>query len=333
MNKTTAAAISATKHATSRKVAIVGAGDVGASFAFSLAQSGLADTIAIIDVNVEMAEGQALDMAHGLPYMQPVDIYAGGAEDYADASVIVITAGAKQRPGETRLNLLERNALIVTSIMDDITRHNSEAIVIIVTNPVDILTYIALKHSKLPKNRVFGSGTVLDSARFRYLLSRQCGVDVRNVHAYILGEHGDSEFAAWSMCHVAGMQIDHYCSICGKTCSWEETRQKIVSQVRDTAYHLIDAKGSTSYGIALALIRIVGAVLRDEHSVLTVSSLLEESAHGVDDICLSVPCIVSSDGVERNIFGRLTSDETQLLKKSAAVLRSTLDALHDKVDF
>lgn len=181
---------------TKRKVVIVGAGDVGASFAYALAQAGLAEAIALVDRNDALARGQALDLAHGLPFLSPVNIHAGTADDYADAAVIVITAGAKQQPGESRLNLLSRNACIVAEVMDAIVASGSRAVVVVVTNPVDILTHVALRRSGLPPQRIFGSGTVLDSARFRYLLSRHCGVDVRNVHAYILGEHGDSEVAA-----------------------------------------------------------------------------------------------------------------------------------------
>ena len=179
---------------TARKVVIVGAGDVGASFAYALAPSGLAETIALVDLNTDLAKGQALDLAHGLPYLPPVDIHAGMAEDYADAAVIVITAGAKQRPGESRLDLLGRNAAIVSSIMDEIVAHGSPAIVVVVSNPVDILTHVALRRSGWPRQRIFGSGTVLDSARFRYLLSRHCRVDARNVHAYILGEHATARW-------------------------------------------------------------------------------------------------------------------------------------------
>ena len=309
-----------------RKVAIVGAGDVGASFAYALAQSGLAEEIALIDLNAELAEAQAMDLAHGLPYMPPVHIHAGSADDYADAAVVVITAGARQRPGESRLNLLGRNAAIVAGIMKDIVACASPAVVVIVTNPVDILTHVALRSSGLPPRRVFGSGTVLDSARFRYLLSRHCRVDVRNVHAYVLGEHGDSEVAVWSMTHVGGMALSDYCAICGRCDGWQVAKDEIVRQVLNSAYHIIDYKGSTCYGIGLALVRIVGAVLRNERSVLTVSSLLN-GAYGLHDVCLSVPCIVDAGGCEQIAAGRLTDDEASALRRSAEVLRQTLAAL------
>ncbi len=309
-----------------RKVVVVGAGDVGASFAYALAQDGVASEIALLDARPGQAEGQALDMAHGLPFLTPTHIHAGDSKDYSNADVIVITAGVKQRPGESRLNLLERNAAIMRSIMDEIAAQDSKAVVVVVSNPVDILTYVAQEHSGWPRERILGSGTVLDSARFRYLLSRHCGVDVRNMHAYILGEHGDSEVAAWSMTHVAGMKMTDYCAICGECESWEKTRDEIVEQVRRSAYHIIDYKGSTCYGIGLALVRIVGAILRDEHSVLTVSCRLE-GEYGIHDVCLSVPCVVSRKGIQRVIGGSLTEAEQQGLFNSATVLRNTLNEL------
>ncbi|HRR33839.1 MAG TPA: L-lactate dehydrogenase [Kiritimatiellia bacterium] len=311
---------------TKRKVVVVGAGDVGASFAYALAQSGLSEEIALIDRNEDLARGQALDLAHGQPFLSPVHIHAGNAEDYADAAVIVVTAGAKQQPGESRLNLLGRNAAIVSGIMDAIVASGSHAAVVIVTNPVDILTHVALRRSGLPSQRVFGSGTVLDSARFRYLLSRHCEVDVRNVHAYILGEHGDSEVAAWSMTHVAGMPIVDYCAVCGRCDGWRQAKEEIVRQVRDSAYHIIGYKGSTCYGVGMALVRIVGAVLRNERSVLTVSSLMD-GAYDIDDVCLSVPCIVGAGGVEQVVRGRLADDEAAALQHSAKLLKQTLAAL------
>lgn len=310
----------------SRKVVITGAGDVGASFAYALIQAGLAEDIAIIDVNADLVQGQVLDLAHGLPFVPPVHVHAGTADDYANAAVIVITAGAKQRPNESRLDLLNRNASIMSQVVADIVARKSGAVIIVVSNPVDVLTYVALRRLGLPKNRIIGSGTVLDSARFRYLLSRHCDVDVRNVHAYILGEHGDSEVAAWSMAHVAGMPISDYCAVCGQCAGWQDAKEDIVKQVRESAYHIIGYKGATYYAIGLALVRIVGAVLRNERSVLTVSTLLE-GEFGIRDVCLSVPCVVSADGVSRIVEGNLTPEESAALNASARVLRKTIESL------
>ena len=309
-----------------RKVVIVGAGDVGASFAYALLQNGAAESIVLIDARQEQAEGQALDLSHGLPFVPTAVVRAGSAADYADAAVIVITAGAKQKPGESRLNLLKRNAHIVGQIMGEVTAHESRAVVVITSNPVDVLTYVALKQTGWPRNRIIGSGTVLDSARFRHLLSAHCGVDVRNVHAYILGEHGDSEVPIWSMTNLAGMSMDDFCPACHKCGDWNLERDLIVTQVRDSAYHIIEAKGSTCYAIGLALVRIVGAILRNEHSVLTVSTLLE-GEYGLQDVCLSVPCILSQSGVERIIEGKLTEGEKQALHLSTTVLKERLNEL------
>ncbi|MBN1674367.1 MAG: L-lactate dehydrogenase [Kiritimatiellae bacterium] len=311
---------------TERKVVIVGAGDVGATFAYALAQTGTASEIVLIDLRRELAEGQALDLAHGSPFMPPVAIRAGDAGDYADARVVVVTAGAKQKPGETRLDLLRRNAGIVERIADDLTAQRSEAVVVVVTNPVDILTGVALRRTGWPRERVLGSGTVLDSARFRYLLSRTCGIDVRNVHAYIVGEHGDSEVAAWSMTHIAGLPIDAFCATCGRCANWREKRAEIVEQVRKSAYHIIDYKGATCYGIGLSLVRIVGAILRDERSVLTVSTRLE-GEYGLRDVCLSVPCVVGGRGIERIVAGDLARDEAEGLARSGGLLKEQLRSL------
>jgi L-lactate dehydrogenase len=311
---------------TSRKVSIVGAGAVGATFAYALAQSGYAEEIAIIDIDRDLAEGQVLDLSHGQPFFPSVDITVGTPEDYADSHVIVITAGASQKPGETRLDLLKKNASIMESIVDDITEQTSQAVIVVVTNPVDVLTYVAQKRAGWLRGRVIGSGTVLDSARFRYLLGEHCGIDVHNVHAYILGEHGDSEFAAWSLTHIAGLSMDDYCAICRKCKDWHAERATIVDEVRDSAYHIIDYKGSTSFGVGMALVRIVRAILRNEHSVLTVSTVLA-GEYGLNDVALSAPSIVTERGVARVLEADLSEEEMALLHTSAGVLQEAIDAL------
>jgi L-lactate dehydrogenase len=311
----------------SRKVVIVGAGAVGSTFAYSLAQKGYADEICLMDVNRDFAEGQVLDLAHGLPFFPSVQIRVADKKDFADAKVIVITAGAKQAPGESRLNLLKKNSAIVEGIIDDIVSQQSNAILLIATNPVDILTHVALKRSGLPKNRVIGSGTVLDSSRFRYLISQHCNVDVSNVHAYILGEHGDSEVAAWSMTHIAGVQMDDYCPICGKCDNWQIERDNIVKAVKESAYHIISYKGATFFAIGMALTRIVGTILQDQRSVLTVSTLVS-GEYGINDVCLGVPCIVGQAGAMQIIEAPLLPDEQKALIHSASVLKNTLKELN-----
>jgi len=310
----------------SRKVVIVGAGDVGATFAYALAQAGIADDIALMDLRREQAEGQVLDLAHGLPFMPAVHIHVAENKDYSDADVIVITAGARQKPQESRLSLVQRNAVIVRQIVAQIVESKSRAVIVIVTNPVDVLTYVALKQSGFNKGMVIGSGTVLDTARFRYLIGRHCRIDPRNVHGYILGEHGDHQFAAWSMTHLAGHPIDRSCAACAECGNWENTRERIEREVRDSAYHIINYKGSTFYAVGLALVRIVGAVLRNESSVLTVSTLLE-GEYGIRDVCLSLPCSIGSQGVERILAGGLSEEEMKKLQKSAEVLRETIAKL------
>lgn len=315
---------------TARKVVIVGAGAVGSSFAYALAQRGIADEIALSDINRDYAEGQVLDLAHGLPFYPNIQIKVGSAEDYAEANVIVITAGAKQAPGESRLNLLQKNARMIENIMDEITAQNSKAVVIIASNPVDILTQVAIKHSGWPKTRIIGSGTVLDSSRFRYLLSKHCDVDVSNVHAYILGEHGDSEFPAWSMTHVGGIPIDEYCPQCATCGNWQLEREEIARQVKESAYHIINYKGATYYAIGMALVRITAAILQDQHSILTVSTLLN-GEYGLHDVCLSVPVMLGKDGVKRIVEAKLPAGEQSLLEKSAEVLRASYAELAQPV--
>jgi len=310
----------------SRKVVITGAGAVGATFAYALAQSGTADEICLVDLNRDFLQGQVLDLAHGMPYYPPVDIYSGDNEDYRDAHVIVITAGAKQEHGETRLDLLKRNAAIMEHIVEEIIASGSDAVIVVVSNPVDILTHVALKKSGWPRGRVLGSGTVLDSARFRYLISEKLSVNVRNVHAYIMGEHGDSEFAAWSMTNIAGVPIDDFCDRNDVIQNWPEVRNEIVTEVRNSAYHIIDYKGATNFGVGLALVQIVGSILQNQQRILTVSTLLE-GEYGLDDVCLSLPCVVSQEGVKNVVLSDLPDEETTYLNKSAEILKKALNDL------
>lgn len=309
-----------------RKVIIIGAGTVGSTHCYALAQSGLADEIVIIDRNEDLARGQVLDLVHGQPFFPTVSIKVGSSADFANANVIVITAGSAQKPGETRLQLLKKNADIIKSIMSDIISHNSPGVILIVSNPVDILTYVALKYSGWERRRIIGSGTVLDSARFRYLLSSHCRVDVHNVHAYMLGEHGDSEFEAWSMTNIAGMSLEDYCPVCMNCSDWKSERRQIEQEVRDSAYHIIGYKGATYFAVGLALVRIVGAILRGQRSVLTVSTLLD-GEFGLRDVCLSVPCIVSQNGISKIIESNLNKKELESLSASAGILKTALKEL------
>ena len=311
----------------SRKVVIVGAGAVGSGFAFALAQSGIAEEITLVDINTDLAKGQALDLAHGAPFYRPVSIQSGTApEAYRDAAIVVVTAGKAQAgPGQSRLDLLQINAKIVTSIVSDIQSVNPDAIVLVATNPVDVLTHVARLRTDWPRGRILGSGTVLDSARFRWLLAEHCGISPQNIHASILGEHGDSEFAAWSLVHVGGLQMDDYCSVCGK-CDFVRRRPQILEQVRRSAYHIIGYKGSTSFGVAMAMTQIVRAILRNERRVMTVSAPLE-GEYGLRDVTLGIPCVLGAGGIEEVIQARLTPDEMQQLAHSARILQDSLAQL------
>jgi L-lactate dehydrogenase len=265
-------------------------------------------------------------MVHGEPFYPNVQIRLGTPEDYTNAQLVVITAGSAQKPGESRIQLLQKNTNIMHGIAKEIADRRCKGVMLVVTNPVDVLTYVALTSSGWEPGRVIGSGTILDSARFRYLLSRHCGVDVHSVHAYILGEHGDSEFAAWSMTNIAGINIDNYCPLCKKCSNWKEERKAIEREVRDSAYHIINYKGSTQYGVGMALIRITEAVLRKQNSILTVSTLLN-GEFGISDVCLSVPSIVSGNGVLKIIHNPFPKEELLALQKSAGVLTQAIKTL------
>jgi len=310
-----------------RKVVVVGAGSVGATYCYALAQSGLASEIVLIDRNEELVNGQVLDLVHGQPFFPPVIIRPGTEADYAGAQLVVITAGAAQKSGETRLQLLKKNAGIVGGIAETVSKQGCRGVMLIVSNPVDVLTYVALKSSGWDRGRVIGSGTVLDSARFRHLLGKHCDVDVHNVHAYFLGEHGDSEFAAWSMTHVAGIPVSEYCKVCGKCPGWKEERKEIEQQVRDSAAHIINSKGSTYFAVGLALVKITGSILRNQNSILTVSTYLD-GEYGIKDVCLSVPCVVSVNGIEKIIDTPLASDEQVSLMHSADILHEAIESLN-----
>ncbi|NLC69129.1 MAG: L-lactate dehydrogenase [Clostridiaceae bacterium] len=311
---------------TTAKVTIIGAGFVGSATAYTLMLSGLISEIAIIDINVDKAEGEVMDLNHGVPFVSPVKIHVGTYEDCSNSDIIIISAGVNQKPGESRLDLLKKNTEVFKNIISNITRYAANnPILLVVTNPVDILTYVTCKISGFPENKVIGSGTVLDTARFRYLLAYHVGVDARNVHGYIIGEHGDTEVAAWSISNIAGIPIDAYCEKC-KRCKDKIRREEIFTEVKNAAYKIIKKKGATYYAVALSVRRIVEAIARNENSVLTVSSLLR-GQYGLDDVCLSLPTIVNGRGIEEVLEIPLSSREKELLNKSANSLKDVLRKL------
>lgn len=306
------------------KIAIVGAGRVGSTLAYTLAGAGIAREIVLIDNDRDRAEGEAMDLAHAAPFHAPVRIAAAGLAATAGATVAVITAGAAQRPGESRPALLRRNTAVLESIVPEIARINPDGLLLIATNPVDALTYAALRLSRLPASRVFGSGTVLDTARLRSELAAHYAVDGRNVHAYVLGEHGDSEFVAWSTASLANVQLYKFCRLTGMCCDPQDMAA-IEQRVRTAAYEIIRRKGATNFAIAAALTRIIEAVVRDQASVLTVSTMVE-GHYGINDVCLSLPAVIDRSGVRQVIPIPLSDEETESLVRSAAAVRAMLDS-------
>ena len=308
-----------------RKCAMIGCGFVGASSAFSLMQSGLFSDMVLIDANADRAEGEAMDLSHGLPFARPMEIYAGNYEDISDCGLVIVTAGANQKPGETRLDLVKKNVDIFKQIIPEIVKHNTECILLIVSNPVDILTYTALKLSGFPANRVIGSGTVLDTARLKYLIGRRFGVDSRSVHAFIIGEHGDSELAVWSSANISGVELNRFCEQNGSF-DHRTALKKLYEDVRDSAYEIIKKKGATYYGIAMAVRRIAECILRDERSILPVSSLIQ-GHYGLENLCMGVPTIVGGEGIEKIIDINLNGEEQLELMHSAEALKKVLATL------
>ncbi len=308
-----------------RKCAVIGCGNVGATVAYTLSISGLFSEMILIDADEARAKSEAMDLGHGLPFLSQMEIRAGDYDDLEDAAIVIIAAGAAQREGETRIDLLGRNVAIFRSIIDRIVPVNRECILLVLSNPVDILTYAALRLSGFPASRVIGSGTVLDTARMKFLVGRELGVDSRNVHSFIIGEHGDSEVPVWSSANVSGIDLDEYCALSDR-CPDLACLHPIFEGVRDSAYEIIRGKGATYYGIAQATLRIVSSIVRDERSILPVSTLVR-GHYGLDDVCLGVPCIVGREGVERVLDIPLSEEESDLLARSAEKLKALVDKL------
>ena len=310
-----------------RKVAMIGCGFVGSATAFALMESGLFSEMVLIDADKDRAEGEAMDISHGLPFARPMKIYAGDYEDASDAAIIVVTAGAAQKPGETRLDLVNKNVSIFKSIIPRIREVGFEGILLIVSNPVDVLTYAAMKMSGLPESHVLGSGTVLDSARLKEALGAHLDVDPRNVHAYIIGEHGDSELAVWSSANVSGVPLSDFCEMRGHY-DHLASEKRIADDVKNAAYNIISKKHATYYGIAMSVRRLCTAIMRDEKHILPVSSLMV-GEYGLDDICISMPTIVGRNGVECRVPVSLSNEEYAELHRSADALKDVMS----NVDF
>jgi len=309
------------------RIAVVGTGNVGSTFAYALLLSGLAGEIVLIDHNRVKAEGEAMDLRHAVPLSHPTRVWAGEYKDVKAAAITVITAGTSQKSGETRLDLVHRNVEIMQSIIPRVVEHNPNGILLIASNPVDILSYVSWKLSGLPSSRVIGSGTILDTARFRAMLSHHIGVDARSVHAYIIGEHGDSEVPVWSLANIAGMNLQDYCR---ENCLKYDPKlfDRIFEETRNAAYEIIQRKGATYYAIGSGLVRIVEAILRGQDTVLSVSTLINDY-YDINDVYLSIPCVIGQDGIKQPMHLVLNETEQSGIKNSARILH---EILHSDLD-
>ena len=308
-----------------RKVVMIGCGFVGSASVFSLMQSGLFSEIVMIDADNEKAEGEAMDISHGIPFAKQMKIYAGDYSNVKDAGIVIITAGANQKPEETRLDLVHKNVAIFKQIIPAVMDAGFDGIMLVVANPVDILTYVAQKLSGLPENRIIGSGTVLDTARLKYRLGEHLDVDSRSVHAFIIGEHGDSEIAAWSSANISGIPLNDFCEMRGHY-QHEKSTKEIAQAVKNSAYEIIERKRATYYGVAMAVKRICEVIVRDEGSILPVSTRMH-GEYGIDDVVLSMPCIVGKDGIETKVPLQLSEEEQKKLLESANVLKEIMDSI------
>jgi L-lactate dehydrogenase len=307
------------------RVAIVGVGQVGSTFAYTLLMSGIASEIVLVDVDHERAVGEAMDLNHAAPFAHPTDVTVGDYADCAEATLTVIAAGAAQKSGETRLELVDRNTEVFEQIVPAIDRHDPRGIILVTTNPVDPMTYVTKSLSSLPPSRIIGSGTVLDTARFRHLLGERFDVDPQNVHAYIIGEHGDSEVPLWSLANIAGMRLADFCETHDLAYD-QETMDELFDRTRNAAYEIIDRKGATHFAIAAGLLSIVRAIVRNQRTVLTVSTLLDGD-YGIDDVCLSLPCVVGRHGLERRLNIELADEELEALRQSARIVEDSMREL------
>ncbi|MEW8956396.1 L-lactate dehydrogenase [Clostridium sp.] len=307
------------------KVSIIGAGFVGSTTAYALMLEGLVSDLIIVDINRDKAEAEAMDLSHGAAFVKATDVKAGDYEDTKNSDIIIITAGVGPKPGETRLDIVKKNYNIFKTIVPEVVKYSPNAILLVVSNPVDVLTYITYKLSGLPSNRVIGSGTVLDTSRFKYSLSDKFSVDARNIHTYIIGEHGDSEMAAWSLTSIAGMGAEEFCLAQGGICD-EEFKKATLDEVKNAAYEIINRKGYTNYAVALAVRRIVEAIIRDEKSILTISSLFQ-GQYGIEGMYLGIPTVVGIEGAEKVLNVPLNEEEINGLRKSADVLKESIKDL------
>lgn len=307
------------------KVAIIGTGRVGASCAYALQLRGLASEIVLINANRQRAEGEAMDINHGSQFTKPVRVWAGDYRDCRDADIVVLAAGTSQKPGDTRLDLLRNNTTILQRTLAPALKYMEDTILVVAANPVDILTYLAWRMTGLPSNQIIGSGTILDTARFRFLLGQHFAIEPHSIHAYIIGEHGDSQVPVWSLANIAGVRLDEYARLNGKSLD-ASRREQIAENTRRAAYEIIRRKGATYYAIAAGLVRIIEAIVRDENSVLTVSGVVN-GRYGLNDVALSLPSVINRQGIVNTLDLPLSNDEEAGLKKSAQIIHDAILSL------
>lgn len=309
------------------KIVIIGAGFVGSSTAFAVSLKQMVNEVVLVDVFKDKAEGEAMDINHGLSFLGQMSVYAGDYSDCADCDAIIITAGANRKPGESRIDLAKKNVAIAKEITMNVMKYYTRGVILVVSNPVDILTYKIQKWSGLPNGKVFGTGTMLDSSRFRYLISEKFGIDVRNVHGYIIGEHGETQLPLWSATHIAGKRITDYFDDPDFSFT-EEDRQSIVDDVKNAGANIISKKGATYYAIAVGISTILESLLKNQNTIRTVSSVIN-GQYGIDDVALSLPSMVNEFGVADIFDLKLTDEEQIALQKSAAQLKSILEEVKD----
>lgn len=306
------------------KISVIGAGFVGATTSYALMLGGLCEELVIVDINKDKAIGEAMDISHGAAFVKPVKVISGTYEDTRDSDIVIITAGAAQKPGETRLDLVNKNIGIFKSLIPEIVKYSPDSILLVVSNPVDILSYVTYKLSGFPRERVIGSGTVLDTSRFRTLLAEYLEVDARSIHGYIIGEHGDSEIAAWSLTNIAGVNLEEYVNITQQGKGDLSFMEYIPMSVKNAAYEMINTKGYTNYAVALAVRRICEAITGDEKAILTVSALME-GEYGLSGLYIGIPSIVGKEGIKKVIEVPLKEKEREDFISSANKMKEIID--------
>jgi L-lactate dehydrogenase len=310
------------------KIGIVGSGVVGSTAAYAMVMRGVGREIVLVDLNVKRAQAEADDIAHAVPFAHALHVRAGEYSDLAGSRIVILTAGVAQKPGETRPQLLTRNASVFADVVPNVLKNAPEAVLLVASNPVDIMTHLAAKYAApfgIPSTRVIGSGTTLDTARFRALLGRHLGVDPQHVHAYVVGEHGDSEVLTWSIATVGGLPVEQYCCQ-RKPCRECAEHDKVDEAVRNAAYRIIEGKGATYYGIGSALARIAEVILLDQRSILTLCTPTPDVA-GIQDVTVSLPRLVGGEGILDTFPMSLNGEEQTLLNRSAGIVRDSIRSL------